>query len=173
MWATTSLQEQKVLTHEWVLPTRWRVKRRHRCRRCPAGTSACTGTGRCPTTAVRKSVNSARRFALSRHRGWPEDQRGTGVLTPSYGRTGSKIFRALSCHSGDVLPQHCSSSTMQKEVVSPPLFRGTLPFCFCKAAWEVVGKWIKLNETTVHWVCAVSFLSHSNASAAQSKHTLG
>lgn len=62
------------------------------------------------------------------------------VLTPSYCRTRSKILWTLSCHSGGTLPWYCSSPAVQKEVVNPPLFRGTLPFCFSKAAWEVLGK---------------------------------
>lgn len=141
MWASTSLQKQKALTQEEALPTRPPATRRHR--QCPGGTSACTGGGRCPTKALGKTVNSAECFARNRHRGWPED------VTPSYRRTGSKIFRTLSCHSGGVLPRHCSSPAMPKGVVSPPLFRGALLFCFPQAAWEAVGKWMCLRE--VKW----------------------
>lgn len=66
--------------------------------------------------------------------------RGMEDLASRYCRAWPKIFMVQWCLSGYMLAQYCSSPVMQKEVVNPSPFRSTLPFCFPKAAWEVLGK---------------------------------
>lgn len=65
---------------------------------------------------------------------------GWRISHPLTAGLGKKKFRVQSFYSMCMIPQYCSSPVMQKEVVNAPPFRSTLPFCFSKAAWEVLGK---------------------------------